>query len=189
MNFASVRLGPTLPLPPSAWHVTQLFAKTALPISSFPSAVGVAVVGPVLAADVVGVVDATSVISAVAVGGAASLLASGAVVSFGSDWPVTSVAPLEGIAVAVTRQTRGGHPAQGWIPHERVSLDDALTAYTAGSAYVNHLDDTGQIRVGALADLAVLDRDPFAGKPDEIGATRVLQTFVDGQRVFASDDA
>ena len=72
---------------------------------------------------------------------------------------------------------------------QRIDLGTALTAYTAGSAYVNHLDDTGQIRVGALADLAVLDRDPFAGKPDEIGATRVLQTFVDGQRVFAADDA
>jgi predicted amidohydrolase YtcJ len=85
------------------------------------------------------------------------------------------------------REDAEDHPV--FLPEQRLDLGTALTAYTAGSAYVNHFDDTGQIRVGALADLAVLDRDPFAGKPEEIGATRVLQTFVDGQRVFAADDA
>ena len=71
------------------------------------------------------------------------------------------------------------HPA--FLPEQRLDLGTALTAYTAGSAYVNHLDDCGTIRPGALADLVVLDRDPFAGPPEEIGATRVLQTFVDGR--------
>jgi predicted amidohydrolase YtcJ len=54
---------------------------------------------------------------------------------------------------------------------------------------VNHLDETGTIEAGKLADLVVLDRDPFAGPADQIGATRVLQTFVEGERVFAASDA
>ena len=71
-----------------------------------------------------------------------------------------------------------------------IDLATSLTAYTAGSAWVNHLDaGTGTIEVGKLADLAVLDRDPFAGPVDQIGATRVLQTFVEGERVYAADDA
>ena len=70
-----------------------------------------------------------------------------------------------------------------------IDLATALTAYTAGSAYVNRNDDTGAVRVGALAELAVLDRDPFAGPPEAIGETRVLQTFVEGRRVFAAADA
>jgi predicted amidohydrolase YtcJ len=60
-----------------------------------------------------------------------------------------------------------------------------LRAYTAGSAYVNHLDDTtGRLEVGLLADLAVLDRDPFSGPTDEIGSTRVVATYVEGESVF-----
>ena len=66
------------------------------------------------------------------------------------------------------------------------SLESALTAYTQGSAWVNHLDDvTGTLEVGKYADLALLDRDPFAGDPSEIGTTQVAQTFVEGERVFA----
>ena len=60
----------------------------------------------------------------------------------------------------------------------------AFAAYTSGSAYVNHLDDAGVLAPGLLADLAVLDRDPFAGDPAAIGATRVVATYVDGRRVW-----
>lgn len=62
----------------------------------------------------------------------------------------------------------------------------ALQAYTAGSARVNSLPETGMIRVGMLADLALLDRDPFQGEPEQIGETRVLGTWVEGARVFAA---
>lgn len=118
----------------------------------------------------------------------------GATLCAGSDWAVSTPDPMAAIHVAVNRLIPEGHREDSeehpvFLPEQRIDLGTALTAYTAGSAYVNHLDDTGSIRVGALADLTVLDRDPFAGKPDEIGATRVLQTFVDGRRVFASDDA
>ncbi|MFE9470498.1 amidohydrolase [Streptomyces griseofuscus] len=115
-----------------------------------------------------------------------ALLRSGATLAAGSDWPVSSPDPLQGIHVAVNRvapEAPAGTPV--FLPGERIGLHDALTAYTAGSAYVNHLDhETGTVAEGFLADLVVLDRDPFAGPPEEIGATRVEQTFVGGRRVF-----
>ncbi|WP_408995611.1 amidohydrolase family protein [Streptomyces ipomoeae] len=71
-----------------------------------------------------------------------------------------------------------------FLPEQRLDPGAAIAAYTAGSAYVNHLDgSTGSITVGKSADPVVLDRDPFAGPPEEIAATRVMETFVEGQRV------
>ena len=88
------------------------------------------------------------------------------------------------------RRPEQGEPEHSvFLPEQRLDLASAITAYTAGSAFVNRHDDTGTIREGALADLVVLDRDPFAGPPVEIGSTRVLQTFIDGRLVFAADDA
>ncbi|WP_371563891.1 amidohydrolase [Streptomyces canus] len=119
------------------------------------------------------------------------LLRAGATLAAGSDWPVSSPDPLQAIHVAVNRIAPGapqGTPE--FLPEQRLDLGTALAAYTAGSAYVNHLDDiAGSITVGKSADLVVLDRDPFAGPPEEIAATRVLETFVDGQRVHAAPDA
>ncbi|MQY34125.1 N-substituted formamide deformylase [Streptomyces sp. RB17] len=115
-----------------------------------------------------------------------ALLRSGARLAAGSDWPVSSPDPLQGIHVAVNRvEPGGGGPV--FLPHERLGLADAVTAYTAGSAYVNHLDDTGRVAVGALADLVVLDRDPFAGPPEAIAETAVALTYVGGERVYAAE--
>ncbi|GHI03669.1 amidohydrolase [Streptomyces cellostaticus] len=114
-----------------------------------------------------------------------ALLRSGARLAAGSDWPVSSPDPLQGIHVAVNRVEPGG-AGPVFLPDERLSLADALTAYTAGSAYVNHLDDTGRVAVGALADLVVLDRDPFAGPPEAIAETSVALTYVGGERVYAA---
>ncbi|MGI8332079.1 amidohydrolase [Actinomadura scrupuli] len=116
----------------------------------------------------------------------ADLRASGARLAAGSDWSVSSANPLEGIHVAVNR-AEPGTTGPAFLPDQRLDLATALHAYTMGSAYVNHLDqETGSIEVGKLADLAVLDRDPFAGPAEEIAATRVLQTFVEGERVHGA---
>jgi predicted amidohydrolase YtcJ len=116
----------------------------------------------------------------------ADLLRSGATLAAGSDWPVSSPDPLAAISVAVNRvlPEQAGR-AEPFLPEQRIDLASALTAYTAGSAYVNHLDDCGTLAVGQRADLAVLDRDPFAGPPDEIAAARVVATYVDGAEVFS----
>ncbi|MFJ8086470.1 amidohydrolase [Streptomyces sp. NPDC096205] len=119
------------------------------------------------------------------------LLRAGATLAAGSDWPVSSPDPLQALHVAVNRVEPGapqGTPV--FLPGQRLDLGTAVAAYTAGSAYVNHLDDiSGSITVGRAADLVVLDRDPFAGPAEEIAATRVQQTFVAGRRVYAAPDA
>ena len=110
----------------------------------------------------------------------------------GSDWSVSTPDPLAAIHVAVNRMAAPGHEEgdyEAFLPEQAIDLATSLTAYTAGSAFVNHLDDTGTIAAGKLADLVVLDRDPFAAPPSEIGSTRVLQTFVEGERVYAASDA
>ncbi|MEU9411029.1 amidohydrolase [Streptomyces sp. NPDC048281] len=116
-----------------------------------------------------------------------SLLRSGARLAAGSDWPVSSPDPLQGIHVAVNRVEPDGD-APVFLPEERLGLAAAISAYTAGSAYVNHLDDTGRVAVGALADLVVLDRDPFAGPPERIADTRVAHTYVGGARVYSAQE-
>lgn len=110
----------------------------------------------------------------------------GATLAGGSDWPVSSPDPLWGIHVAVNRILPPGESGgvdEPFYAEQALSVAEALTAYTAGSAYVNHLDDTGRIEVGAAADLAVLDQDILAGPAEAIGATRVDLTFVDGRLV------
>jgi predicted amidohydrolase YtcJ len=115
------------------------------------------------------------------------LVRAGARLAAGSDWPVSSPDPLAGIHVAVNRTVFGHAGRAGsepFLPEQSITLEEAFAAYTSGSAHVNHLDRTGTLEPGALADLAVLDRDPFAGEPGEIGAARVRATYVEGMRVF-----
>ena len=119
----------------------------------------------------------------------ADLARHGATLAAGSDWPVSSPDPLAGIHVAVNRWVHGASGREGsepFLPEQAIALEQAFAAYTSGSAFVNHLDDTGTLEPGALADLAVLDRDPFLGEPAGIGSAKVVSTWVDGERVFGS---
>ncbi|GAA4532245.1 amidohydrolase [Amycolatopsis samaneae] len=118
----------------------------------------------------------------------AALLAAGARLAAGSDWPVTSPDPVQGIHVAVNRVSPGAD-AEVFLPEQRIELGTAIDAYTSGSAYVNHADDTGRIRPGNPADLVVLDRNPFDGPVSAIADTRVAMTFVAGQRVHTANNA
>jgi predicted amidohydrolase YtcJ len=107
----------------------------------------------------------------------------------GSDWPVSSPDPLAAIHTAVTRTSYGVEGPAGsepFLPEQAVDLSTAFAAYTSGSAWVNgrdRLDGAGVLAPGHVADLAVLDRDPFSGPADEIGATHVVSTWVAGTRV------
>jgi predicted amidohydrolase YtcJ len=115
------------------------------------------------------------------------LLRSGARLAAGSDWAVTSANPLRALHVAVNRSFQGatGAEAEPFLPGQRLRPAEAFAAYTIGSAFVNHLDDvTGSIEPGKFADLVVLDRDPIAGDPEEIGSTAVLATYVEGEAVY-----
>jgi predicted amidohydrolase YtcJ len=112
--------------------------------------------------------------------------------SFGSDWPGTNASwytanPLHGIYAAVTRQTLDGQPAGGWFPEERVDLETALRAYTINNAFAAGEERVkGSITAGKLADLVVLDRDPFGVPIAAIKDIRVLLTLVDGRVVYES---
>jgi len=101
----------------------------------------------------------------------------------GSDWPVSTPEPLAAIHTAVTRTAYGESGPAGtepFLPAQALDLETAFAAYTSGSAWINGRDDAGRVRPGAVADLVVLDRDPFAGPAEQIGATRVRSTWIDG---------
>ena len=117
-----------------------------------------------------------------------SLAESGAQLAFGSDWPVSSPNPLWGIATAVSRQTAHGDPVGGWIPGEKLSIERALTAYSAGVAYPAFADRAeapwGSLAVGSSADLVVLDADPRFLTAEQIRNVAVLQTYLRGQALL-----
>ena len=115
-----------------------------------------------------------------------SLLRAGARLAFWSDWTVSTANPLLEIEVAVTRVSPDDRSAEPFLPEERLDLPTALAVFTIGSAYVNHLDrETGSIEPGKLADLAVLDRNPFDPGAGPIGDARVVLTLVEGATVYA----
>jgi predicted amidohydrolase YtcJ len=114
-----------------------------------------------------------------------SLLDAGTTLAFGSDWTVAPLDPLTGIAAAVTRRTLDGKHPGGWVPEQKISVEEAVRGYTVGSAYAEFADQAkGTLAPGKLADLVVLDKDIFKISPAEIETARVQLTIMDGRVVY-----
>jgi len=114
-----------------------------------------------------------------------SLLDSGARVAFGSDWFVAPASPIEGIYAAVTRRTLDGAHPDGWVPDQKIAVEQALHAYTTAGAYASFEEHRkGRLEAGMLADFVVLDRDLTTSEPVGIRDAQVLYTVVGGEVVF-----
>jgi predicted amidohydrolase YtcJ len=114
-----------------------------------------------------------------------SLLDAGATLVFGSDWFVAPPTPLEGIYAAVTRRTLDDRNPAGWVPEQKITVEEALGAYTISAARAGFDESrTGTIAAGRLADLVMLDRNILEIPPEEIRHVRVLMTIVGGRKVF-----
>jgi predicted amidohydrolase YtcJ len=111
-----------------------------------------------------------------------SLISSGAHVTFGSDWPVAPLDPIQGIHAAVTRETIDGANPEGWLPDQKATVEQALVAYTAANAYAGFQENrVGRIAPDYLADIVVIDRDLTKVASGDIQKARILTTFVAGQ--------
>ncbi len=114
-----------------------------------------------------------------------TLLDTGAVLAFGSDWHVAPMEPILGIYAAATRRTLDGKHPGGWIPEQKITVPEAIRAYTWGSAYASFDDKyKGTIEVGKLADLAVLSSDILTIDPAGIDKVKVVLTVFDGKIIY-----
>lgn len=117
-----------------------------------------------------------------------SLINSKALVVFGSDWPVAPATPLEGMYAAVTRQTLDGANPDGWIPEQKISIEQALFAYTKNAAFASFEEARkGTLEPGKLADFVVLNKNVTKVKSEEIKDLKILKTYVGGKKVFDSN--
>ena len=115
-----------------------------------------------------------------------TFLQQGTRIAGGSDFPVEPANPLFGLHAAVTRRDRQGAPAQGWRTEEAMTLEQALRAFTLDAAYASHQEKViGSLEPGKFADFVLLDRDIFAIEPQTIWQTEVLETWVEGERLFS----
>lgn len=116
-----------------------------------------------------------------------SLFDGGARVCFGSDWPVAPFAPLTGIAAAVLRQTIDGANPGGWMPEQRVTVEQSLIAYTVNNAYAGFQEDRlGRLAPGYLADLVIMDQDVLRSDPQKITDIKILRTVVSGRERYVA---
>jgi predicted amidohydrolase YtcJ len=116
-----------------------------------------------------------------------SLLDARAQPVFGSDWFVAPPSPLEGIYAAVTRRTLDDRNPDGWVPQQKITVDEALRAYTATAAYASFEESIkGVIAAGKLADLVMIDRDIFTIPPEQIRDAQVKLTVVGGKQVYVA---
>ncbi len=117
---------------------------------------------------------------------ARTLIESGAIVVLGSDFPIESASPWWGIHAAVTRQNAHGEPPQGFLPEQKITLEQALEHYCVTPHRVTGDGQPGVLRAGAPADFVVVAGDPFAGTPSELHDVVVLRTVVAGREVFSA---
>jgi predicted amidohydrolase YtcJ len=115
-----------------------------------------------------------------------SVLKSGARLAFGTDFPVESPNPFPGLSAAISRQDVNGQPPGGWIPSERLTLEQALAAYTRGAAYAGFAEQKiGSLEPGKWADFILVDRDPTKVDAQSLARTKVLETWVAGKKVWS----
>jgi predicted amidohydrolase YtcJ len=114
-----------------------------------------------------------------------SIQDAGGRLAFGTDWPVVGLDPIPGLHTAMTRQTLEGKPPGGFVPEQRLSLSEALRAYTSGAAFAEFAErEKGSLETGMLADVVVWDRDIFSVPVNEVKNAKVVKTIYDGQVVF-----
>lgn len=119
-----------------------------------------------------------------------SLLDANATLVFGSDWPVAPASPLKGIYAAVTRRTLDNKNLNGWVPSQKISVEQALYAYTRDAAYASFDEDIkGTLEVGKVADFVVLSDNIIKVDPNKIINTQVLATYVGGKKVYENQNA
>ncbi len=117
-----------------------------------------------------------------------SLLDQEAGLSFGSDWTVAPLSPLEGIYAAVTRRTIDGRNPDGWVPEEKITVEEALRCYTANNAYAGFFErQSGTLEAGKLADFVALSQDLFTIDPVEIPSVEVVLTVVGGRVMYPAE--
>jgi predicted amidohydrolase YtcJ len=117
-----------------------------------------------------------------------SIANDGGHLAFGSDWPVVTLSPWDGVQTAVTRQTTDGKPDGGFVPSQRLSVADAVYGYTLGAAFAGRREKTeGSIEVGKLADIIILSQHIFDIDPQKISGTKVTTTIVGGRVVYQSN--
>jgi predicted amidohydrolase YtcJ len=108
--------------------------------------------------------------------------------AFGTDWDVAPLNPMPGIYAAVTRATLDGKNPNGWFPEQKLTVAEAVEAYTMGSAYAEFQEkEKGSITPGKLADMVILSDDIFSIDPAKIRDVKVLKTFVGGKMVWDAD--
>ncbi len=118
-----------------------------------------------------------------------SIAAGGATLAFGTDAPVEATDPFAGLAAAISRTGPDGQPFGGWFPGETVSREAAVAAYTVNGAWAGFGEGRfGELKQGLRADFVLVDRDPLLASPADLRATRVLQTWVGGERVFLASE-
>jgi predicted amidohydrolase YtcJ len=117
-----------------------------------------------------------------------SIADAGGRLAFGSDWPIVTLNPWEGIQTAVTRQTSEGQPVAGFVPGQRLTVEQAVEAYTLGAAFAGRREKfEGSLEIGKLGDLIIVSQNIFDVNPRNIGATKVVTTIVGGQLVYQAN--